>query len=111
MLVSVDTDREKAIAERFGVRSLSSCMLFRRGVPLEHLHGMQTEGDYRGSIERHLVAPASGVESSLDHFAEIHRRDETCRDGIGRRGLPAIRDHLGPGDPRLTRDRRLLLSH
>lgn len=38
LLVSVDTDSEKGIASRFGVRSLPSCKLFRRGVPVEQVH-------------------------------------------------------------------------
>ncbi|CRI67912.1 putative thioredoxin protein [Thiocapsa sp. KS1] len=227
LLVSVDTDHEKGIAARFGVRSLPSCKLFRRGVPVEHVHGMQSEADYRALIERHLLGPASAlqaqalaswrggdhdqairilaegavarpddlsfptlmaklliqdgriedafalldalppamrddaavqrllihlilvreamqaapavdleailaespdqlearlalaatrlieddVESALALFAEIHRQDPRFRDGIGRRGLIAVMEHVGRDDPRVGRYRRLLFPH
>ncbi|KAA6186296.1 tetratricopeptide repeat protein [Thiohalocapsa marina] len=64
LLVSIDTDREKAVAERFGVKSLPSCRLFRRGTVVEQVHGMQTEADYRALIERHLVPVAGRVQAA-----------------------------------------------
>jgi len=64
LLVSVDTGREKALAERFGVKSLPSCKLFRHGRVVEQIHGMQTEADYRVIIDRHLPVPADQVQAT-----------------------------------------------
>lgn len=63
LLVSVDTDQEKAIAEELGVKSLPSCRLFRHGRVVEQIHGMQTETDYRALIERHCLALADRVQA------------------------------------------------
>jgi putative thioredoxin len=64
LLVTVDTDRQKRIAQRFGVKSVPSCKLFRRGEPVEHVHGMQTEADYRQLIDRHIVPLADKAQAS-----------------------------------------------
>jgi putative thioredoxin len=64
LLVTLDTDRQKRIALELGVKSLPSCKLFRRGKPVEHLHGMQTEADYRELIERHLLPLADKVQAA-----------------------------------------------
>jgi putative thioredoxin len=64
LLVTVNTDREKDIAREFGVKSLPSCKLFRHGKPVEHVHGVQTEVDYRELIERHLVPLADRVQAA-----------------------------------------------
>lgn len=55
LLVTVNTDEQKGVASRFGVKSLPSFKLFRNGKVVEEIHGMQPEGDYRGLIDRYLV--------------------------------------------------------
>jgi putative thioredoxin len=64
LLVSVNTDNEKALAEEYGVRSLPACNLFRNGRPVEEVRGMQPEADYRKLIERHSVALADKVQAA-----------------------------------------------
>lgn len=64
LLVTVDTDREKAIAAELGVKSLPSCRLFRHGRVVEQIHGMQTEADYRALIDRHCLALADRVQAA-----------------------------------------------
>jgi putative thioredoxin len=64
LLVTVNTDREKDIARELGIKSIPSCKLFRHGKPVEHVHGMQTEADYRGLIERHLTPVADQVQAA-----------------------------------------------
>jgi len=56
LLVTVNTDQQKGIAGRFGVKSLPSFKLFRNGKVIEEIHGMQPEADYRAIVDRHLVA-------------------------------------------------------
>jgi len=64
LLVSLDTDRQKEIAREMGIKSLPSCKLFRNGKPVEHVHGMQTESDYRELIERHILPLADKVQTA-----------------------------------------------
>ena len=64
LLVSVNTDRERALADRFGVKSLPSCKLFRHGRVVEQVHGIQAESDYRALINRHSVALAEKVQAA-----------------------------------------------
>jgi putative thioredoxin len=64
LLVSVDTDREKAVAHRYGVKGLPSCKLFRQGKIAEEVHGMQTEADYRALIDRHLRPLADRAQAA-----------------------------------------------
>ncbi len=64
LLVTVDAGSQKDITREFGVKSLPSCKLFRNGKPVESLHGMQTEVDYREMIGRHIVPLADKVRAA-----------------------------------------------
>ena len=64
LLVSLDTGREKRIAEQYAVKALPSCKLFRNGRVVEEVHGMQIEGDYRNLIERHLRPLADRAQAA-----------------------------------------------
>ena len=55
LLVTVNTDLEKGLAARFGVKSLPSFKLFRNGGVVEEIHGMQPEADYRAIIDKYLL--------------------------------------------------------
>ncbi len=78
LLVTVNTDEEKGIASRFGVKSLPSFKLFRNGKVVEDVHGMQPEADYRAIVDRYLVPLGDKVRLSAgkawnqgDHDAAI----------------------------------------
>ncbi len=55
LLVSVNTDEQKPLAERFGVRSLPSFKLFRHGDLVAEYHGVQPEADYPRIIEAYVA--------------------------------------------------------
>ena len=55
LLVTVNTDEQKGIAGRFGVKSLPSFKLFRNGKVVDEFHGMQPEADYRAIVDRYLL--------------------------------------------------------
>lgn len=55
LLVTVNTDLEKGLAARFGVKSLPSFKLFRNGGVVEEIHGMQPEADYRTIVDKYLL--------------------------------------------------------
>jgi putative thioredoxin len=61
LLVTVNTDQQKGIAGRFGVKSLPSFKLFRNGKVVEDIRGMQPEADYRAIVDRYLVPLADKV--------------------------------------------------
>lgn len=54
LLVSVNTDEQKRLAERFGVRSLPSFKLFHHGELVGEYHGVQTEADYPRIVETYV---------------------------------------------------------
>ena len=55
LLVSVNTDVQKPLAERFGVRSLPSFKLFWQGELTAEYHGVQPEADYPRIIEQYVA--------------------------------------------------------
>ncbi len=114
LLVTVNTDRERDIARDFEVKSLPACKLFRHGKPVEQVHGMQTEADYRELIERHLVPLADQVQAAALKAWQGGDRDEgdpgARRRRIGR-GLMGVLDTLSPDDERVRRYRQHLFDH
>jgi putative thioredoxin len=54
LLVSINTDDQKPLAERFGVRSLPSFKLFHQGELVAEYHGVQPKADYPRIVERYV---------------------------------------------------------
>lgn len=46
LLVIVNTDEQKALADRLGVNNLPALMLFRNGKEVEAFHGARPQNDY-----------------------------------------------------------------
>ncbi|MCU7924043.1 MAG: tetratricopeptide repeat protein [Candidatus Thiodiazotropha sp. (ex Dulcina madagascariensis)] len=61
LLVSINTDEQKTLAERFGVRSLPSFKLFRHGDLVGEYHGVQPEADYPRIIEAYVHKQLDGA--------------------------------------------------
>jgi putative thioredoxin len=57
-IVKVNTDVEMDLAREHGIRSLPTLRVFRHGVAVEELIGLQPEGAIRAAIERHLERPS-----------------------------------------------------
>jgi putative thioredoxin len=55
LLVSVNTDEQKSLAQRFGVRSLPNMKLFRHGELVAEYHGVQPEADYPRIIDQFVA--------------------------------------------------------
>lgn len=64
LLVTVNTDEQKKLADDFGVRSLPSFKLFRNGKVVEEVRGIQPEADYRGIVERHLAGTTDRIQQA-----------------------------------------------
>ena len=54
ILAKVDTDREQALAARYGVRSLPTVKLFKNGEVVEEFMGAQPESAVRAILDRHI---------------------------------------------------------
>jgi putative thioredoxin len=54
LLVSVNTDEQKPLAERFGIRSLPSFKLFHQGEMVAEYHGVQPQADYSRIIDEYV---------------------------------------------------------
>jgi putative thioredoxin len=55
LLVSVNTDEQKSLSQRFGVRSLPNLKLFHHGKLLAEYHGVQPEADYPRIIDQYAA--------------------------------------------------------
>ncbi|MHB8454811.1 MAG: thioredoxin [Acidiferrobacterales bacterium] len=60
-LAKVDTDKEKDLAVRFGIRSLPTVKLFRNGEAVEEFLGVQPERVIREMIDRHVPRPSDAL--------------------------------------------------
>lgn len=90
-IVKVDTDREQALAARFGIRSIPTVILFRDGRPVDQFSGVQPASAIEAWLKPHL--PAAG---------DARRRAALAERAAGR--VEAARGLLGealaadPGD-------------
>jgi len=53
-LVKVDTEVQRGLAERFGIRSLPTVQLFLRGRKVDEFLGAQPESSIRAMLDRHI---------------------------------------------------------
>jgi putative thioredoxin len=79
LLVSLNTDREKEVAQGYGVKGLPSCKLFRNGRVVEETHGMQTEADYRALIDRNLRPLANRAQAAALAAWEAGEEDKAIQ--------------------------------
>ena len=79
LLVTVNTDQQKGIASRFGVKSLPSFKLFRNGKVVEQFHGMQPEADYRSIVDRYLVPLGDKVRLAAAKAWDADQRDKAIQ--------------------------------
>jgi putative thioredoxin len=61
LLVSVNTDEQKPLSERFGVRSLPNLKLFRHGELVAEYHGVQPEADYPRIVQAYVAKQLDDV--------------------------------------------------
>ncbi|MDJ0806320.1 MAG: tetratricopeptide repeat protein [Gammaproteobacteria bacterium] len=64
LLVSVNTDEQKSLAERFAVRSLPSFKLFRHGDLVAEYHGVQPEADYPRIVGAYVTKKLDSVSAA-----------------------------------------------
>lgn len=79
LLVSVNTDEQKALAERFGVRSLPSFKLFRNGELTAEYHGVQPEADYPRIIDQYVAKKLDEVSRKAVAAWQSGRPDQALQ--------------------------------
>ncbi len=63
-LGKVDVDREQALAQAFGIRSIPTVMLVVGGKPVDGFTGALPEGQVREFLGRHLSAPIATADAT-----------------------------------------------
>jgi putative thioredoxin len=61
VVAKIDVDREPELANRYAVRALPTLKLFRRGVIVDELIGMQSPAALRALVDRHLDKPSDAA--------------------------------------------------
>ncbi len=79
LLVSVNTDEQKPLAERFGVRSLPSFKLFLNGKMVGEYHGVQPEADYPNIIETYVTRQLDEIQRQAIAAWQSGRGDEALQ--------------------------------
>jgi putative thioredoxin len=73
-VVKIDTDREQALAQQFGIRSLPTVKLFKHGTVVDEFFGAQPEPSVRALLERYVSRAsddARGQASALRERGEL----------------------------------------
>lgn len=81
-LVKVDTDKEMALAQLFGVRSLPTVMLIRDGQPVDGFMGALPERNVREFLTRHGIQP--GVAAAAEDGPPVDATPETAEEAVAR---------------------------
>lgn len=79
LLVTVNTDEQKDLAERYQVKSLPVFKLFRMGQVIEEVRGVQPEADYRAIIDRHLSAMTDKVRLAAAEAWNAGKHDQALQ--------------------------------
>jgi putative thioredoxin len=89
LLVNVDVDKERAVAQEQGVSSVPNVKLFRNGAVVETVRSYQNEADFRQLIDRHLPRESDRMlVAAVRMYSDGHRE----------RGLQALAE-LAMADP------------
>lgn len=90
-LVKIDSDREQALAARYGVRSIPNVKAFVRGQLVDEFSGALPESALRAFIERWLPSPMQAtLEAALEarHAGDAPRAEVLLREAVA--GDPSL---------------------
>ena len=60
-LAKIDTDKEKALATQYGIRSLPTVKVFKDGLVVDEFMGAQPERTLRDILDRHILRPSDSL--------------------------------------------------
>nr|VFK10770.1 MAG: thioredoxin [Candidatus Kentron sp. LPFa]VFK27292.1 MAG: thioredoxin [Candidatus Kentron sp. LPFa] len=63
IVVKVDTDEQRQLAARYGIRSLPTVKVFREGIVVDEFLGAQPEGVIRQILDRHIERESDRVRA------------------------------------------------
>jgi putative thioredoxin len=75
-VVKVDTEAERELASRHGIRSLPTLRLFRRGQAVEEIIGVQPEATIRAVLEKYLERPSDALRAEAARLLAAERASE-----------------------------------
>lgn len=70
LVAKVDTDAEQALAQKYGIRSLPTMMIFRDGEAVQQLVGAQPANAIKTALEPYMSLSDDGVLSSIEATRE-----------------------------------------
>jgi putative thioredoxin len=74
-LAKIDTDKEQALANRYGVRSLPTVKVFKDGLVVDEFMGAQPERAIRDILDRHILRASDGL---IAQAQEAQQRGDTA---------------------------------
>ncbi len=97
LLAKIDSDDQRELAARYGVRSLPTVKVFRNGEVIDEFRGALPEGPIRDLLERH-------VERESDKIAQEART--ALEQGDGEQAITLLQAAMGddPGNYRVRMD-------
>ena len=75
-VVKVDTEAERELAGKHGIRSLPTVRVFRHGQPVDEILGVQPDSVIRAMLERYLERPSDRVRAEAARLITEERAPE-----------------------------------
>ena len=75
-VVKVDTETERELAGKHGIRSLPTVRVFRHGQPVDEILGVQPDSVIRAMLERYLERPSDRVRAEAARLITEERAPE-----------------------------------
>jgi putative thioredoxin len=75
-VVKVDTEAERDLAGKHGIRSLPTVRVFRHGQPVDEIVGVQPDSAIRAMLERYLERPSDAVRAEAARLIAEERAPE-----------------------------------
>lgn len=75
-VVKVDTEAERELAGKHGIRSLPTVRVFRHGQPVDEILGVQPDSAIRAMLERYLERPSDRVRAEAARLITEERAPE-----------------------------------
>jgi putative thioredoxin len=75
-VVKVDTEAERDLAGKYGIRSLPTVRVFRHGQPVDEIIGVQPDSALRAMLERYLERPSDRVRAEASRLITEERAPE-----------------------------------
>ena len=92
LLAKIDTDKQQALAERWGIRSLPTVKLFKGGTVVDEFLGVLPESAVRAILDRHLPRPSDALREGAR--AAMQNGDRAQALASLQKALAADPDHL-----------------